>query len=186
MTILEEQRQAVSQALGNRDQHISAIEEQLVTSQKHVEEQLAIVREELRDLGAGDHSLARIVRLFNPRSLQDALVKALELEAATKATRMTRRVRTVKQDDEVEVRASSFSSRGREELENALAEAQPGSSGKKQSKDESNETKRKIAQLEGEICRLKKELNNVIEDAQKGVSGIPVKEDDDEDRFRRN
>nr|CAH7716047.1 unnamed protein product [Callosobruchus chinensis] len=54
-------RQAVSQALENQDQRINVIE----TSQKHVEEQLKqvkdhvkeIVRDELRELGTGEHSL---------------------------------------------------------------------------------------------------------------------------------
>nr|CAH7728550.1 unnamed protein product [Callosobruchus chinensis] len=46
-------------------------------------------------------------------TLRDALVKALEVEAATKATRLTRRVRSVEQDDEVRVTATSFTSRRR-------------------------------------------------------------------------
>ncbi|VEN41153.1 unnamed protein product [Callosobruchus maculatus] len=61
MTRLEEQRQAVSQALENQDQRISAIE----TSQKIVEEQLQqvkdqvkeMIREELREFSAGERSL---------------------------------------------------------------------------------------------------------------------------------
>nr|CAH7737849.1 unnamed protein product [Callosobruchus chinensis] len=64
MTRLEEQRQAVSQALENQDRRISAIE----TSQKHVEEQLQqvkdhvrkMVREELRELSAGEGRLAAV------------------------------------------------------------------------------------------------------------------------------
>nr|CAH7760157.1 unnamed protein product [Callosobruchus chinensis] len=55
--------------------------------------------------GIADLDVQRIVRLSSPRTLQDALVRALEIKAATKATRMTRRVRSVEEDDEVEVRA---------------------------------------------------------------------------------
>nr|CAH7743172.1 unnamed protein product [Callosobruchus chinensis] len=74
MTRLGEQRQAVSRALENQDQHISAVgeqlqqlaisqkhaEEQLASSQKHVEEQLSIVREELRELSASERSLTAV------------------------------------------------------------------------------------------------------------------------------
>nr|CAH7716046.1 unnamed protein product [Callosobruchus chinensis] len=63
--------------------------------------------------GIADLDVQRIVRLSSPRTLQDALVKALEIEAATKATRMRRRVRSIEEDDEVEVRATSFTSRRR-------------------------------------------------------------------------
>ncbi|VEN40095.1 unnamed protein product [Callosobruchus maculatus] len=68
MTRLEEQKQAVSQALQDQDQRISAIETQIVTvatSQKNVEEQLQqvkdqvkeMIREELREFSAGELSL---------------------------------------------------------------------------------------------------------------------------------
>nr|CAH7743176.1 unnamed protein product [Callosobruchus chinensis] len=67
MTRLGEQRQAVSRALENQDQHISAVgeqlqqvKEQLASSQKHVEEQLSIVREELRELSASERSLTAV------------------------------------------------------------------------------------------------------------------------------
>nr|CAH7745577.1 unnamed protein product [Callosobruchus chinensis] len=42
--------------------------------------------------GIADLDVQRIVRLSSPRTLQDALVKALKIEAATKAVRMRRRV----------------------------------------------------------------------------------------------
>nr|CAH7765182.1 unnamed protein product [Callosobruchus chinensis] len=65
MNRLEGQRQAVSQAFENQDQHISAIE-------KHVEEQLQqvkdhvkeIVREKLRELGGGKRSLTSTAPAF--------------------------------------------------------------------------------------------------------------------------
>nr|CAH7743171.1 unnamed protein product [Callosobruchus chinensis] len=62
MTRLGEQRQAVSRALENQDQHISAVGEQLqqVKGHKHVEEQLSIVREELRELSASERSLTAV------------------------------------------------------------------------------------------------------------------------------
>nr|CAH7726215.1 unnamed protein product [Callosobruchus chinensis] len=63
--------------------------------------------------GIADLDVQRIVSLSSPRTLQDALVKALEIEAATKAKRMTSRVRSVEEDDEVEVIATSFTSRKR-------------------------------------------------------------------------
>ncbi|VEN36595.1 unnamed protein product [Callosobruchus maculatus] len=71
MTRLEEQRQAVSQALENQDQRISAIE----TSQKIVEEQLQqvkdqvkeMIREELRELSAGERSLTAAAPAFPDR-----------------------------------------------------------------------------------------------------------------------
>ncbi|VEN40686.1 unnamed protein product, partial [Callosobruchus maculatus] len=71
MTRLEEQRQAVSQALENQDQRISAIE----TSQKIVEEQLQqvkdqvkeMIREELRELSAGERSLTAAAPAFSDR-----------------------------------------------------------------------------------------------------------------------
>nr|CAH7713077.1 unnamed protein product [Callosobruchus chinensis] len=43
--------------------------------------------------GIADLEVQRIVRLSSPRTLQDARDKALEIQAATKATRMTRRRR---------------------------------------------------------------------------------------------
>nr|CAH7746938.1 unnamed protein product [Callosobruchus chinensis] len=62
MTRLEEQKRTVSQALENQDQRISAIETQLVISQKHAEEQLQeMAREELRELTAGEGNLAAVV-----------------------------------------------------------------------------------------------------------------------------
>ncbi|VEN56594.1 unnamed protein product [Callosobruchus maculatus] len=78
MTRLEEQRQAVSYALENQDQRISAVEEQLSTSRKHVEEQLQqvekvedrvkeIVREELQGLSAGERCLTAIPTTFPDR-----------------------------------------------------------------------------------------------------------------------
>ncbi|VEN38075.1 unnamed protein product [Callosobruchus maculatus] len=75
MTRLEEQRQAVSQALGNQDQRISAVEEQLATSQKHVEGQLQqvedrvkeIVREELRELIADERYLTAVPTAYPDR-----------------------------------------------------------------------------------------------------------------------
>ncbi|VEN48518.1 unnamed protein product, partial [Callosobruchus maculatus] len=71
MTRLEEQRQAVSQALENQDQRISAIE----TSQKIVEEQLQqvkdqvkeMIREELRELSAGERNLTAAAPAFPDR-----------------------------------------------------------------------------------------------------------------------
>nr|CAH7742050.1 unnamed protein product [Callosobruchus chinensis] len=54
-----------------------------------------------RHRSIADLDVQRIVRLSSPRTLQDALVKALEIEAATKATRMTSRVRSVEEDDDV-------------------------------------------------------------------------------------
>nr|CAH7736459.1 unnamed protein product [Callosobruchus chinensis] len=71
MTRLEEQRQAVSQALENKDQRISAIE----TLQQQVEEQLQqvkddvkqIVREQLHELGAGERSLTAVAPAFLDR-----------------------------------------------------------------------------------------------------------------------
>nr|CAH7757858.1 unnamed protein product [Callosobruchus chinensis] len=63
--------------------------------------------------GIANLDVQRIVSLSSPKNVQDALVKALETEAATKATRMTRRVRSVEEDDEVEVRATSLTSRRR-------------------------------------------------------------------------
>ncbi|VEN60756.1 unnamed protein product [Callosobruchus maculatus] len=71
MTRLEEQRQAVSQALENQDQRISAIE----TSQKIVEEQLQqvkdqvkeMIREELRELSAGERSFTAAAPAFPDR-----------------------------------------------------------------------------------------------------------------------
>nr|CAH7725861.1 unnamed protein product [Callosobruchus chinensis] len=62
--------------------------------------------------GIADLGIQRIVRLSSPRTLQDALVKALDIEAATKATRMTRRVRYVVEDNGIEVRPTSFTPRG--------------------------------------------------------------------------
>ncbi|VEN49640.1 unnamed protein product [Callosobruchus maculatus] len=64
MARLEEQKQAVSQALEDQDERISAIETQIVT-QKNVEEQLQqvkdqvkeMIREELREFSAGERSL---------------------------------------------------------------------------------------------------------------------------------
>nr|CAH7746862.1 unnamed protein product [Callosobruchus chinensis] len=75
MTRLEEQRQAISQALENQDHCISAIEEQLATTQKQVEEQLQqvkydvkeIVREQLRELGTGERSLVAVAPAFLDR-----------------------------------------------------------------------------------------------------------------------
>nr|CAH7746863.1 unnamed protein product [Callosobruchus chinensis] len=71
MTRLEEQRQAISQALENQDHCISAIE----TSQRQVEEQLQqvkydvkeIVREQLRELGTGERSLVAVAPAFLDR-----------------------------------------------------------------------------------------------------------------------
>nr|CAH7741436.1 unnamed protein product [Callosobruchus chinensis]CAH7753236.1 unnamed protein product [Callosobruchus chinensis] len=71
MNRMEEQSQAVSQALENQEQHISVIE----TSQKHVEEQRKqikdhvkeIVREELRKLVAGEPSLTAVASAFQDR-----------------------------------------------------------------------------------------------------------------------
>nr|CAH7717096.1 unnamed protein product [Callosobruchus chinensis] len=67
----EEQKQAVSQALENQDQRISVTD----TSQKHVEKQLKqvkdhvnkIVREELPELDAGEHSLTPVAPAFHDR-----------------------------------------------------------------------------------------------------------------------
>ncbi|VEN46538.1 unnamed protein product, partial [Callosobruchus maculatus] len=75
MTRLEEQKQAVSQALETQDQRISGIEEQLATSQKNVEQQLQqvkdqvkeIVREELLELGAGERCLTAVPSAFPDR-----------------------------------------------------------------------------------------------------------------------
>ncbi|VEN61223.1 unnamed protein product [Callosobruchus maculatus] len=71
MTRLAEQKQAVSLALENQDQRISAIE----TSQKHVEEQLQqvkdqvkeIVREELLELSGGERCLTAVPPAFPDR-----------------------------------------------------------------------------------------------------------------------
>nr|CAH7743178.1 unnamed protein product [Callosobruchus chinensis] len=57
MTRLGEQRQAVSRALENQDQHISAVGEQLQQVKGHVKE---IVREELRELSASERSLTAV------------------------------------------------------------------------------------------------------------------------------
>ncbi|VEN64638.1 unnamed protein product, partial [Callosobruchus maculatus] len=78
ITRLEEQKQAVSQALEDQDQRISAIETQVVTvvtSQKNFEEQLhqvkdqvkEMIREELRELSAGERSLTAAAPAFPDR-----------------------------------------------------------------------------------------------------------------------
>nr|CAH7751573.1 unnamed protein product [Callosobruchus chinensis] len=53
------------------------------------------------------------VRLYNRKTLQDVLVKALEVEAVIIAMRMTTTMHRVEQDDEVDVNATSFTTRRR-------------------------------------------------------------------------
>nr|CAH7743177.1 unnamed protein product [Callosobruchus chinensis] len=64
MTRLGEQRQAVSRALENQDQHISAVGEQLQQVKGHVKEivreEQQEVREELRELSASERSLTAV------------------------------------------------------------------------------------------------------------------------------
>nr|CAH7736519.1 unnamed protein product [Callosobruchus chinensis] len=108
MTRLEEQRQVVSQAIENQDQRISAIE----TSQNPIETQEYVAARQF-DEGIADLDVQRTVRLCKPRTLQDALVKALEIEAATKATQMRRRVRCVEKYDSVQAKDNSFTTRRR-------------------------------------------------------------------------
>ncbi|VEN58443.1 unnamed protein product [Callosobruchus maculatus] len=75
MARLEEQKQAVNQVLENQDHRISAIEEQLATSQKNVDQQLEqvedqvkeIVREELLELCAGERCLTAVPPAFPDR-----------------------------------------------------------------------------------------------------------------------
>nr|CAH7730700.1 unnamed protein product [Callosobruchus chinensis] len=61
---MEEQIQAVSQALENQDQRISAVEEQLATTQKHVQVQLQQVKghftEMFRELGTSERNLTAV------------------------------------------------------------------------------------------------------------------------------
>nr|CAH7763961.1 unnamed protein product [Callosobruchus chinensis] len=52
-----------------------------------------------------------IVRRFGEETSELHKIKVLEIEAATKATRMTKRVRFIKENDEVDVEASLFTSR---------------------------------------------------------------------------
>ncbi|VEN47044.1 unnamed protein product, partial [Callosobruchus maculatus] len=75
MARLEEQNQAVSQALENQDQRISAIETRAEEQLQQVEDQLhqvedrvkEIVREELRELGAGERCLTAVPPAFPDR-----------------------------------------------------------------------------------------------------------------------
>ncbi|VEN59224.1 unnamed protein product [Callosobruchus maculatus] len=83
----------------------SLTKEVFVNSPIEIQEYVA-----LRQLveGIADTEVQRMVKLSSPISLQDAVTKALQIEADIKATRMTRRVRAVEQDAEAEVRATSF------------------------------------------------------------------------------
>ncbi|KAJ3645651.1 hypothetical protein Zmor_023292 [Zophobas morio] len=58
--------------------------------------------------GIEDIEVQKIVRLSSPRTLQDALVKALDIEAAIKATRLTKIIRTVEAEEEYEVKAANI------------------------------------------------------------------------------
>nr|CAH7715798.1 unnamed protein product [Callosobruchus chinensis] len=58
--------------------------------------------------GIAKPNVQQIVGLTSPRTLQDALVKALDIEAAKRVTRITRRVSFVEQYDKVEVKSTSF------------------------------------------------------------------------------
>nr|CAH7750768.1 unnamed protein product [Callosobruchus chinensis] len=91
----------------HQDEAVLELEEKL---EHHQDEAAANVKQYFVE-GIADLDTQLIVRLSSPRTLQDALVKALEIIAATKATRMTRRVRSVVEDDEIGVRATSFSPR---------------------------------------------------------------------------
>ena len=52
-----------------------------------------------------DIEVQKIVRLSTPRTLQEALVKALDIEPGIKATRLTMKIRTVETEEEEEVKA---------------------------------------------------------------------------------
>nr|CAH7764611.1 unnamed protein product [Callosobruchus chinensis] len=116
MSRLENQRQAVSQVLENQDKHAHLTEltyEELHNRTQQSKEDLTTVAYEVHRVakrafanspietqeyvvarqfleGIADVDVQRIVRLSSPRTLQDILVKALKIEAATKATQLTK------------------------------------------------------------------------------------------------
>nr|CAH7742048.1 unnamed protein product [Callosobruchus chinensis] len=109
-SILRDSAAAILENLSSSDILQSLAKRAFVNSLIETQEYVAARR---FDEGIADLDVQRIVRLSSPRTLQDALVKALEIKAATKGTRMTGRVRSVEEDHKVEVRATLFTSRKR-------------------------------------------------------------------------